>query len=129
MTLFCVIIVNYLNIHDFSQAPVKLSSVQFSSVRFGSVQFSSVQFSIYIQIFPRRAFQWPITGSIHLVVLVRLFIFTTMFFTFLTLFILTHPFNFPVGGNWSSRRKPKTFGRALTDSFHIRPVARIEPTI
>jgi hypothetical protein len=37
---------------------------------------------------------------------------------------------FPVGGN---RRNPTTFGRALTDSFHIsgmhESVVRIEPTI
>ena len=43
-------------------------------------------------------------------------------------FIFTHPVNFPVGGNRSAWRKPTTCGRALTDSFHIRPVARIEPT-
>ena len=42
--------------------------------------------------------------------------------------ILTQPVNFPVGGNRSARRKPTTFGRALTDSFHVRPIARIEPT-
>ena len=40
----------------------------------------------------------------------------------------------PVGGNRSTtRRKPTTFGRALTDSFHVsvmhESVARIEPTI
>ena len=28
---------------------------------------------------------------------------------------------FPVGGNQSTWRKPTTFGRALTDSFHISP--------
>ena len=26
---------------------------------------------------------------------------------------------FPVGGNRSTQRKPTTFGRALTESFHI----------
>ncbi len=36
------------------------------------------------------------------------------------MFILTHPVNFPVGGNRSARRKPTTFGRVLTDSFHMR---------
>jgi hypothetical protein len=41
--------------------------------------------------------------------------------TFLIVFILTHPVNFPVGGNRSTRRKPTTFGRALTDSFHMSP--------
>ena len=35
------------------------------------------------------------------------------------MFILTHPVNFPVGGNRSARRKPTTFGRVLTDSFHM----------
>ncbi len=34
--------------------------------------------------------------------------------------ILTHPVNFPVGGNRSARRKPTTFGRALTNSFHTK---------
>ena len=33
--------------------------------------------------------------------------------------IPTHPVNFPVGGNRSTRRKPTTFGRALTNSFHM----------
>ena len=42
------------------------------------------------------------------------------------MFILTHPVwpvlsTFPVGGNRSTRRKPTTFGRALTDSFHASP--------
>ena len=36
------------------------------------------------------------------------------------MFILTHPVNFPVGGNRSARRKPTTFGRVLTDSFHMK---------
>jgi hypothetical protein len=40
---------------------------------------------------------------------------------------------FPVGGNRSARRKPTTFGRALTDSFDMsvmsESAARIEPTI
>ena len=31
---------------------------------------------------------------------------------------LTHPVNFPGGVNRSARRKPMTFGRALTDYFH-----------
>ncbi len=35
------------------------------------------------------------------------------------MFILAHPVNFPVGGNRSARRKPTTFGRVLTDSFHM----------
>ncbi len=35
------------------------------------------------------------------------------------MFILTHPVNFPVGGNRSARRKPATFGRVLTDSFRM----------
>ena len=35
---------------------------------------------------------------------------------------------FLVGGNWSTRRKPTTFGRGLTDSFHMN-ISRIEPTI
>ncbi len=35
------------------------------------------------------------------------------------MFILTHPVNFSVGGNLSARRKPTTFGRVLTDSFHM----------
>ncbi len=33
--------------------------------------------------------------------------------------MVTHPVNFPVGGNRSARRKPTTFGRALTNSFHM----------
>ena len=33
--------------------------------------------------------------------------------------IVTHPVNFPCGGNWSTRRKSTTFGRVLTNSFHI----------
>ena len=40
-------------------------------------------------------------------------------FTSLSVFVLTHPVNFPVGGNRSARRKPTTFGRVLTDSFHM----------
>ena len=40
-------------------------------------------------------------------------------FTSLSVFILTHPVNFPVGGNRSARRKPTTFGRVLTNSFRI----------
>ncbi len=53
--------------------------------------------------------------------------------TSLSVFILTHPVNFPVGGNRSARRKPTTFGRVLTDSFRMSRVAlgkfplRIEP--
>jgi hypothetical protein len=51
--------------------------------------------------------------------------------TFLTLFILTHPASLPCG------RKPEhpekthdfQFGRALTYSFHISRIARIEHTI
>ena len=35
------------------------------------------------------------------------------------MFILTHPVNFPVGGNRSARRKPTTFGRVLTNFFHM----------
>ena len=35
---------------------------------------------------------------------------------------------FLVRGNWSTRRKRTTFGRALTDSFQMN-VSRIEPTI
>jgi hypothetical protein len=51
--------------------------------------------------------------------------------TFLTMFILTHPLStFPVGGNRSTRRKPTTFGRALTDSiFSHESVAKVKPTI
>jgi hypothetical protein len=35
------------------------------------------------------------------------------------------------GENWSSQREPATFGRVLTDSFHISviEVVGIEPTI
>ena len=40
------------------------------------------------------------------------------------MFILTHPVNFPVGGNRSARRKPTTFGRVLTDSFHMSKALR-----
>ena len=32
-------------------------------------------------------------------------------------YYLSHLSNFPVGGNWSTRRKPTTFGRALTILF------------
>ena len=35
----------------------------------------------------------------------------------------------PVGGNRSSRKKSITFGRALTNSFHISITTRIEPKI
>ena len=35
------------------------------------------------------------------------------------MFTLTQPVNFPVGGNQSARRKPTTFGRVLTHSFHM----------
>ena len=42
-----------------------------------------------------------------------------------TAIILTHPVDFLVGGNRSTRRKPKTFSRALTNSFHIR--TELEP--
>ncbi len=41
---------------------------------------------------------------------------------FLVMFILTPPpplSTFPVGGNQSNPRKPTTFGRASTDSFHM----------
>ncbi len=67
------------------------------------------------------AFEWPITSSIlRLLLTYKLAIFTTIgIFTFLSVFILTHPVNFPVGRNWSARRKPTTFGRVLTDSFHM----------
>ena len=34
-----------------------------------------------------------------------------------------------MGGNRSARRRPTTFGGALANSFHIRLVAGIEPTI
>ncbi len=40
---------------------------------------------------------------------------------------------FPVGGNRSTRRKPTTFGRALTNSFHITIISHsqreFEPTL
>ena len=65
--------------------------------------------------------QWPITSSITPTVLST---WTSYFnnnwvFTFLSVFILTEPVNFPVGGNRSVRRKPTTFGRVLTNSFHM----------
>ena len=41
--------------------------------------------------------------------------------TFLTVFILTHPVNFSCGRKSETRRKPTSFGRALTDSFHMSP--------
>jgi hypothetical protein len=49
-----------------------------------------------------------------------LFIFTTIVILYVSnyMFILTRPVNFPVEGNRSARRKPTTFGRALTDSSH-----------
>ncbi len=40
-------------------------------------------------------------------------------FTSLSVFILTHPVNFPVEGDRSAWRKPTTFGRVLTDFFHM----------
>ena len=73
-----------------------------------------------IQLTPLGAFQWPITSSVMLTFLPKLVIFTTIeVFTSLAVFILTHPVNFPVGGNRSARRKPTTFGRVLTSSFHM----------
>ena len=45
-----------------------------------------------VQLTPSGAFQWPITPSIT--------------FTF----TLTHPVDFPVGGNRTARRKPTIFG-------------------
>ena len=69
---------------------------------------------------PIGAFQWPITSSVTLTFfnLNELFL-QQLRFTSLSVFILTHPVNFPVGGNRSARRKPTTFGRVLTDSFHM----------
>ena len=50
----------------------------------------------------------------------KLVIFTTMEMYFPNcIFILAHPVNFPVGGNRSARRKPTTFGRVLTNFFHM----------
>ena len=37
----------------------------------------------------------------------------------LTVFILTQHVNFFVGGNRSTRRKPTTFGKSSTNSFHM----------
>ena len=41
--------------------------------------------------------------------------------TFLIIFILTHPVNFPCGRKPERPEKPTTFGTALTDSFHMSP--------
>ena len=54
------------------------------------------------------------SDRLHQVLRLRLLI--NWNFTSLSVFILTHPVNFPVGGN---RRKPTTFGRVLTNSFHM----------
>jgi hypothetical protein len=48
--------------------------------------------------------------------------FMCVLISFLTVFILTHPVNFPCGRKpRSTRTKPVTFDRALTDSFHMSP--------
>ncbi len=54
---------------------------------------------------------------------------TTIVITFLSVFILTHPSTFPVGGNRSALRKPTTFGKALTDSFHMQQENRTHDLI
>jgi hypothetical protein len=62
-----------------------------------------------------------------LLILPRLFIFTTIEITFLTVFILTHPVNFYCGRKPECLEKPTTFGRALTDSFHMSPWQESNP--
>ncbi len=68
---------------------------------------------------PIGAFLWPITSSVTLT-FNKLAIFTTIEIYFPSCVCpITHPVNFPVGGNWSAQRKPTTFGRVLTNSFHM----------
>ena len=59
--------------------------------------------------FTSHAFQWPIIFNLN----------NNWDFTSLSVIVLTHPVNFLVGGNQRTRRKPTTFGRVLTDSFHM----------
>ncbi len=66
---------------------------------------------------PIGAFQWPITSSVELTFNLSLLFLQQL--RFLAVFVLTHPVNFPVGGNRSARRKPTTFGRVLTTDLKI----------
>ncbi len=74
--------------------------------------------------FPLGLFQWPITPSTALTFnLHYIAIFTTIdtYFTSLSVFIQTHPVNFPVGGNWNAGENPRlnVGKRVLTNSFHM----------
>ena len=73
-------------------------------------------FSVHRAFSVSHYMKYSLSGVTHF----RLFILTP-FFTFQTMFILTRPVNFPVERNRSSWRKPRTFDRAWTDSFHISP--------
>ena len=72
---------------------------------------------------PIGVFQGPITPSVTFTFNLNYSIATVfsqqLRFTSLAVFILTHPVNFPVGGNRRAWRKPTTFGRVLTNSFHM----------
>ena len=52
---------------------------------------------------PIGAFQWPITSSVTLTFNLNQLFLQQLRFTSLAVFILTHPVNFPVGGNRSAR--------------------------
>ncbi len=69
---------------------------------------------------PIGPFQWPITSSITLTFNLNWLVFLQQLrFTSLSVFIQTHPVNFPVGGNQSAQTETPTFGRVLTNSFRI----------
>ena len=75
--------------------------------------------SVLFSSLPIGAFQWPITSSVTLTFNLNYLFLQQLRFTSVAVFILTHSVNFSVGGNRSARRKPTTFGRVLTDSFHM----------
>ncbi len=68
---------------------------------------------------PVGAFQRPITSSSTLTFNLNYLFLQQFRFSFPICDILTHPVNFSVRGNRSARRKPTTFGRVLTNSFHM----------
>ncbi len=100
----------------------------------GWIQMNSDEFSHHKGVNSKKELKYGIgwisplgffSGRLHQVLRLLLtqtitsYFYSNWYFTSLSVFILIHPVNFPVGGNRSARRKPTTFDRVLTDSFHM----------
>jgi hypothetical protein len=96
-----------------------------------SRQHAQVKGTYIIQLLPIGAFQWPITSSISFTCIIyfayRQFIFTIIVITFLTMFFLTHPVNFPCSRKLE-HPEPKLLHPCdkLIISYYIIIIAKID---